>query len=204
MSNLVIVAKPCIPGRVKTRMHPEVSYEASAELAKISLDATVAMARRVQVDNRILFYDGPELPQEYSDFTLLQQPDNGDLDMRLGYMFDELEGRTLLIGMDTPQIDPAVLQTVFEGAGDAWFGFAQDGGFWALGLDEPDGALLRGVPMSQDYTGKVMLQRLEGANLAVEFLPMLEDFDSLATAISVANRIPASPFARALNSLVNA
>jgi glycosyltransferase A (GT-A) superfamily protein (DUF2064 family) len=204
MSNLVIVAKPCVAGRVKTRLHPDLSYEAAAQLAQVSLDETVRIAREVEVDNRVLFYDGPELPAAYSDFTLLRQPDNGDLDMRLGYMFDALEGRTVLIGMDTPQLSASTLQGVFDAEGDAWLGLAIDGGFWALGLDEPHGELLRGVPMSQAYTGAAMLHNLQAAQLRVDFLPQLEDFDSVASAINVADEIPGSTFARAVRELIPA
>ena len=66
--------------------------------------------------------------------------------------------------MDTPQLTAAhlapVLPTGRRTTIDAWFGPATDGGFWALGMREPRGDLIRGVPMSRDDTGAQQLRRL--------------------------------------------
>jgi glycosyltransferase A (GT-A) superfamily protein (DUF2064 family) len=80
---------------------------------------------------------------------------------------------------------------------DGWFGPAVDGGFWALGLRHPDGALLRGVPMSRDDTGERTLRRLETAGLRVRRLVPLRDIDGIADLDAVARAIPASRTAAA-------
>ncbi len=76
----------------------------------------------------------------------------GGLDERLAGAFAGCDGPALLIGMDTPQVTPELLTVDFADC-DAWFGPAADGGFWALGLADPDPGLLRGVPMSTPHTG---------------------------------------------------
>ncbi|MBB0247432.1 DUF2064 domain-containing protein, partial [Streptomyces alkaliphilus] len=83
------------------------------------------------------------------------------------------------------------------GAPDAaWFGPARDGGFWALGLGEPDPALVRGVPMSTAGTGAEQRRRLVAAGLRVGDLPELEDMDTVAEADRIAARVaPDSCFA---------
>ena len=45
----------------------------------------------------------------------------------------------LLIGMDTPQVTPALLES-FLGRSDAVLGLSEDGGFWAIGLRGVDPA----------------------------------------------------------------
>jgi glycosyltransferase A (GT-A) superfamily protein (DUF2064 family) len=121
-----------------------------------------------------------------------------------------VEGPLVLIGMDTPQLDHADLAAAFgtwpDGV-DAWFGPASDGGFWALGLNaftvsqlqgQTRGDLIRGVPMSQDDTGRLQLERLVRAGLNVTMLPELTDVDTIADAHEVAALAPNGSFAATL------
>lgn len=106
------------------------------------------------------------------------------------------DGPTLLLGMDTPQVTPGLLAAGLDFTeADAWFGPADDGGFWALGLAEADPALLLGVPMSVAHTGEVQRQRLAEAGLAVRDLPELCDVDTPADAARVAATAPRTRFA---------
>lgn len=132
----------------------------------------------------------------------------GGLDERLAAAFESCTGPTLLVGMDTPQITPALLAPALGPAGwsgcDAWFGPADDGGFWALGLAAPESAppdLVRGVPMSVPETGAVQRRRLLDAGLTVRDLPPLRDVDSAADAEYVASAAPDGHFAATLRLL---
>ena len=65
-------------------------------------------------------------------------------------IFERTTDRTLLLGMNTPQVDPAVLVgALADTDADAWFGPATGGGFWAIGLDHAGGDLVRGVHTSR-------------------------------------------------------
>lgn len=197
MTTLIVLAKECVPGRVKTRLHPPLSLEQAADVAGASLVDTLSIARSVRCDRRLLWFDGH--PSDTAGFELGAQQAGG-LDERIAAAFDACAGRTLLIGMDTPQVDPAVLQAVLDddSGADAWFGPATDGGFWALGLERPDGDLVRGVPMSTDRTGAEQRRRLIEAGLSVHDLPALTDVDTIASAEEVALAAPGSAFAAAL------
>ena len=81
---------------------------------------------------------------------------------------------------------------------DAWMGPATDGGFWSLALRQPDGALIRGVPMSTTTTGARQLARLTAAGLDVGILPELRDMDHFSDAQQIAAEIPGSAFASAV------
>jgi hypothetical protein len=102
--------------------------------------------------------------------------------------------------MDTPQVTPELLTVDWRSA-DAFFGPALDGGFWALGLREPDPALLRGVPMSVPHTGEVQRGRLAAAGLRITDLPPLRDVDTGADAVAVARQAPGSRFAARVEEL---
>ena len=203
MTTVVVIAKETIPGRVKTRLHPPFSLEEAAELAAASLSDTLAAVSTLGATERILYFDGSILPTGAEGFRVIPQS-TGALDERLGHLFDLCDGPTLLVGMDTPQLSRAQLGPVFDEWSsdvDAWFGPATDGGFWALGLREPTGDLVRGVPMSQDDTGAIQLCRLAAAGLRVRLLPPLTDVDTVESAEAVAAIAPHTLFASAMGRI---
>jgi glycosyltransferase A (GT-A) superfamily protein (DUF2064 family) len=204
MTTLVVIAKECLPGKVKTRLHPPFSLEQAAELAAASLDDTLRAVSSLPATRRVLAFDGIQPPAGSEYYDVIAQP-TGELDTRIGAIFDQCSGPTVLIGMDTPQVSAEVLAPVFDvwpDGTDAWFGFANDGGYWALGLAEPDGSLIRGVPMSRPDTGRRQLDRLEERGLSVRMLPELVDVDTVEDALKVSAGAPAGRFARTLASFV--
>jgi glycosyltransferase A (GT-A) superfamily protein (DUF2064 family) len=208
MSVVAIIAKECVPGHVKTRLHPPFSADEAAELAAACLVDTIATVRRLPADRRVLFFDGDPGTVEHAGFEVLRQPPGG-LDERLGFLFDAYAEPLLMVGMDTPQFAPADVASFFETprAAEVWFGPAVDGGFWSLGMARPDGSLIRGVPMSHADTGRAQRARLAAAHLEVLDLPTLRDVDYAADAALVAAAAPstafAAAFARANRSVVN-
>jgi uncharacterized protein len=200
MTTLVLIAKEPLPGRAKTRLHPPLTLEQAALLAAAAIDDTLVAMRELTVTRRILLFEGNRLPPRSEEYDVIPQT-SGGLDERLAAIFDDCVGPTLLIGMDTPQLTAADLSPAFSAWPsdvDAWFGPAADGGFWALGMREPRGDLIRGVPMSTDATGRVQLSRLRAAGLSVGLLPMLTDVDTIDSAREVADVAPHTRFARTL------
>lgn len=201
MSTVIVLAKECVPGRVKTRLTPPFSPEEAAALAAASLADTLETVRGVRADRYLLWFDGTA--PEGTGFEVGAQPAGG-LDERIAAAFDAVDDRAVLVGMDTPQLDAAVLQSVLDDDGaDAWFGRATDGGFWALGLDPLPrrGDLVRGVPMSTMHTGAAQLVRLHAAGLTVRQLPELTDVDHVEDARVAAAKAPSSRFAALLAQL---
>jgi glycosyltransferase A (GT-A) superfamily protein (DUF2064 family) len=192
-TTLLVIAKQPVPGRVKTRLVPPCTYEQAAALAAAALADTLHAVLSAPAARRVLVLDGEPGPWLPPGFDVVPQC-GGPLDERLAAAFAGVSGPALLIGMDTPQVTPALL-TVDWQAADAFFGPAADGGFWALGLRTPDPALLRGVPMSTSVTGAVQRARLVAAGLRVADLPRLRDVDTAADALAVARRAPRTRFA---------
>ncbi|MES2094445.1 MAG: DUF2064 domain-containing protein [Actinomycetota bacterium] len=202
MTTLVIIAKECVPGRVKTRLHPPLSLEQAAELASASLSDTFRAVSTLEASRRILLFDGNLLPLGSEPYDVRHQV-NGELDSRLGAIFDECVGPTVLVGMDTPQLEAATLASLFgvwPTDFDAALGFANDGGYWMIAMAEPDGSLIRGIPMSRHDTGKRQLDRLTEAGLRVKLLPELVDVDTIDDARLVAGLAPHTEFARTLGT----
>ena len=162
---VAVIAKECLPGRVKTRLSPPLSPEGAAALAQLSLSRTLDTVRLLPARHRVLVMDGTPAAADAEGFTVVPQA-TGGLDERLAAICDAATGPLLIIGMDTPQfsadhVAPLLHDWSADAPGlDAWIGPATDGGFWALALRRPDGALIRGVPMSTDTTGARQLARL--------------------------------------------
>jgi rSAM/selenodomain-associated transferase 1 len=216
-AQLIVLAKAPVPGRVKTRLTPPFTPQEAAMLAEAALADTLEAGASASFARHTLALDDQraapgalraELPAR---FEVSPQRGRG-LDERIAAAFDDayacLAVPVVLIGMDTPQVTPGLLETVAQplaaGDADAVFGPAEDGGFWLLGLRRPDPRLILGVPMSADDTGRVQLDRLRAAGLRVRQVPELLDVDTAADAERVARQAPGSRFAATLASLLPA
>ncbi len=194
MTTLLVIAKEPVPGRVKTRLTPPYTPVQAAALAESALADTLEAITAAPATRRVLALAGRPGPWLPPGIEVIEQRGDG-LDERLANAFAEVEGPSVLIGMDTPQVTPGMLTEAAERLddSDAVFGPAEDGGFWLLGLHDPDPALLRGVPMSCADTGWRQLGRLRG--LRVAMLETLTDVDTAADVARVAAQAPGTRFA---------
>jgi uncharacterized protein len=200
---IVVIAKSPQPGRVKTRLTPPCSPEQAARLAGAALGDTLAAAARARrATRRVLVLDGAPGAWVPRGFDVLPQRGDGLAD-RLAAAFHDVGGPAFLVGMDTPQVTPQLLDAglgALDGA-DAVFGAALDGGYWGIGLRRADPAAFQGVPMSEATTGLAQRVRLAALGLRTAILPPLRDVDTIADARAVATEVPAGRFARTLASI---
>jgi glycosyltransferase A (GT-A) superfamily protein (DUF2064 family) len=223
-AQLIVIAKAPVPGQVKTRLTPPFTPHEAARLAEAALTDTLEAGARTPFSRRVLALAGASttlrgrrgagagrggwLPRAGwlpPGFEVTGQRGQG-LDERIAAALDDAYARlpvpVVLIGMDTPQVTPALLESVTRplarGEADAVFGPARDGGFWLLGLRRPDPSLILGVPMSQTHTGRGQLSRLLRASLRVRLAPELIDVDTVGDAHEVALKAPDSRFAATL------
>lgn len=200
MSAVAVIAKAPAAGRSKTRLCPPCTPEQAAELASAALADTLAAVSRTRVERRVLVLDDPAGDfAAPAGFELLPQRGRG-LAERLTNAFADLDEPTLLIGMDTPQATPRLLEQglALLRPGHAALGPAPDGGYWAIGLAGSPVGLFTGVPMSADETCAAQRARLAACGLAVDELPPLRDVDTIDDAHAVAALAPRSRFAAAL------
>jgi len=202
-SVLAVMAKAPVAGRVKTRLCPPCTPAQAAALAEACLRDVLAAARSASAARRVVVLDGEPGAWLAPGFEVVAQRGDG-LDERLAAAFADLGGGpALVVGMDTPQVTPALL-----GAGlralerhDAVLGPAADGGYWAIGLRTPEPRALLGVPMSSAGTFAAQHAALTRLGLTVHPLPMLVDVDDVPTARTVAAAAPGTRFAAAARTL---
>jgi rSAM/selenodomain-associated transferase 1 len=207
-AQLMVIAKEPVPGRVKTRLTPAYTPAEAAQLAEAALADTLAAVASTSVTRRILALAGTPGRWLPPGFDVIAQQ-GGGLDERLAWALADARvtcpAPLAFIGMDTPQVTPALLAQAVEplvaGTADATFGMAEDGGFWLLGLREVVPDLILGVPMSRGDTGARQLARLERAGLRVTMLPELTDVDTVREAQQIAALTPGSRFAACLARL---
>jgi rSAM/selenodomain-associated transferase 1 len=200
MPALLVIAKAPVEGRVKTRLTPPCTPAQAAQLAAAALADTLAaaaLARRPA--RRVLVLDGEPDGWVPDGFVVVPQRGEG-LAERLAAAFEDAGGPAFLIGMDTPQVTPELLDAGLAALArnDAAFGAALDGGYWGIGLRRPDPDAFRDVPMSEPTTGAVQRARLAELDLRTAELPPLRDVDTIADARAVAAEAPDSRFAAAL------
>jgi uncharacterized protein len=195
---LVVIAKAPLPGHAKTRLSPPCTPEEAAELAAAALRDTAAAVAATPARRRVLALDGPADGWVPRGFEFVPQQGAG-LGERLAHALAAAGGPALVVGMDTPQLTPALLGTAARRLAevDAVLGPADDGGYWTLGLSRPDARVFEGVPMSTARTGLSQLRRLAALGLSTTLLPSLRDVDTMADAAAVAPACPESRFAAA-------
>ena len=202
---LLVIAKAPVAGRVKTRLCPPCTPAEAAALARAALEDTLAAcdaAAAASGARRVLVLDGAPGDWLPRGWEVVPQRGAG-LAERLAAGFADAGGPALLVGMDTPQVAPELLRGGLAALGlvDAVLGPAPDGGYWAIGLQEPDARVFAGVPMSRRDTGAIQRARLASLGLGTFVLPALRDVDDIAAARAVAACAPRTRFAAALAAL---
>jgi uncharacterized protein len=195
---LVVIAKAPAPGRSKTRLCPPCTPDQAAALAAAALRDTLEAVAAAPARRRILALDGEPDGWLPPGFELHAQRGAG-LAERLGHALGAADGPALVVGMDTPQLTPALLREAssrLTAPGvDAVLGPAHDGGYWTIGLRRPDPAAFESVPMSSPSTCAAQRRRLDELGLRTAGLPRLRDVDTIDDAAAVAHHDPQTRFA---------
>ncbi|MBP2326705.1 glycosyltransferase A (GT-A) superfamily protein (DUF2064 family) [Kibdelosporangium banguiense] len=206
MTCLLVVAKAPVPGLAKTRLCPPATPQEAADIAAAALLDTLDAVFAVPGSTPVVAFTG-DLVQAARRDELAAALDRAMVIPQRGATFGErlanahadiaaLGVHVLQIGMDTPQVTPELLLGAIDRLTDldAVLGFAADGGWWALGLQNPrEAAVLRDVPMSRPDTGDLTFQAF--GHLRIGHLPVLSDVDTMADARHVAARMTTGRFA---------
>ncbi|MBX0326125.1 TIGR04282 family arsenosugar biosynthesis glycosyltransferase [Oscillochloris sp. ZM17-4] len=187
---LIIMAKAPIVGLAKTRLSAGVGAERAVALYRCFLEDAVALARQIPGCRPAFSFSPAEAASLFAalcpDALLLPQcPGNlGDrlLDAAaqaaaLGY--DEI---ALLAG-DTPGIPAHVVEGAFAAlaTSPAALGPAEDGGYYLIGMREPQPALFRpGIAWGGPEVAAQTYAAAEAAGLDMATLPTWYDIDTAA------------------------
>lgn len=185
---LLVVAKKPSPGQTKTRLCPPLNCEQAADLYECFLCDTLAVMRQVpNVTPKIVY-----LPQDAHDYFRNLAPDMDLVQQRgesLGERLDNLLTNELLDGADkavvmnsdSPTLPKAYLIQAFDQltATDVVLGPTLDGGYYLIGVKEPQPRILRDVEMSTPYVLRDTLELASEAGVTVSLLPEWYDVDTV-------------------------
>ena len=203
IDTLVVLAKQPRPGFAKTRLTPPLSPDEAASVAAACLRDTLDAVSRTPARRRVLAFEGDAEQWAPAGWDVVAQPEGG-LDERISAAFDAAgSDSALLVGMDTPQLQPHHLLRFDPAQHEATLGLAPDGGFWTIGFRDASRArsCVTGVPMSTTSTGTHQYARLQAAGLDVTLLERLVDVDTVADLDTVLAVAPLGRFRQVVTAL---
>lgn len=177
---LVIVAKEPIPGRVKTRLFPQLNAQEAAILYSLFVQDMVDEMAKLDTHEISLAYTPHEAKETFTKLlshhvTLFPQEGEG-LGERLTAAFEKmfLEGyeQVHIINSDSPDLPRSLVKRAADlltGAKtDVVLGPCSDGGYYLVGLKKIAPELFRGISWSTDLVLKQTLEK--ASNLGLSWL----------------------------------
>jgi uncharacterized protein len=218
---VLVVAKAPEAGLVKTRLMPPLTADEAAAVAAAALQDTITVAVEAVSGDRsrvVVAWTGDvtrahsskKLEGALTGCALIPQRGDSFAERLVHAHADAAAARPgaviVQIGMDTPQVTVEQLRgcarRLHSGVVQAVLGPAADGGWWLLGLAEPQLAkVLVDVPMSLPTTGERTLVALESAGAKVALANRLRDVDTWSDAREVADLCPLTTFAATVRAV---
>ena len=184
---LLVIAKRPSPGQTKTRLTPPLSAEQAAQLYECLLRDTLDIGRAVPDVARLIAY-APLDEAEYfrriaPDFGLVPQIGNhlGErLDNVLTHCLQNGFAQAVIMDSDSPTLPADHIMRAFDDLvhADVVLGPCEDGGYYLIGVKQPQPRLLKDVEMSTPYVLRDTLAFAEEEHLRVAQLPMWYDVDT--------------------------
>jgi rSAM/selenodomain-associated transferase 1 len=187
---VVVVAKEPIPGKVKTRLCPELSPTDAAGLYKCFLLDRIREISTLPGVDRGIAYTPENALETFSamagdGFDLFPQRGEG-LGERLNNIFLDKLGEgydaVAIIDSDTPDLPSSLIKESFRlllsKQTEVVFGPCHDGGYYLVGMREPHPALFSGIPWSTSNVLSMSLKKSRKLGLNVNLLSYWNDLDT--------------------------
>jgi rSAM/selenodomain-associated transferase 1 len=183
---LVIMAKAPRPGKVKTRLTPDLSPETVTAFYRCLLDDTLALARSlgdVEVAIMCPESDVNELSQlAGNDVSVVAQEGAGlaaGLTSVFSHFADGRQRRTIAFNSDSPHLPRSVLEDAFATLAehDVVVGPTDDGGYYLVGAKASHPALFASDGMGTSTALERLLSNARTLGLSVGFSTPFYDID---------------------------
>jgi rSAM/selenodomain-associated transferase 1 len=183
---LIIFLKAPRPGLVKTRLAKTMGMEAAcAAYGKMvtTLLANVSSLSGVQLRFAPDDAEGEIQPWLKAGWQSQAQGEGG-LGQRLCRAFADAHSagakRVVIIGSDCPEVNAADIREAWAELkhNDVVVGPATDGGYWLIGLRQPQPQLFQGIRWSSETVLAETLERARSSHLRIQVLRILADVDT--------------------------
>jgi rSAM/selenodomain-associated transferase 1 len=200
---LIVIAKRPSPGDTKTRLSPPLTPRQASELYECFLLDTLDVVRQVpDIQPAIAYLPARERPYFASlapDFELILQ-EGADLGSRLDHALTAYlqrgYRRVAIMDSDSPTLPAACLVETFDtlanGANLA-IGPCEDGGYYLIGVTQPEPRLLREVKMSTSHVTADTLALAAEEGRQVALTPSWYDVDDSASLARLLQELKHAP-----------
>lgn len=183
-NHLIIFVKNKILGKTKTRLAAGIGPQKAMEVYELLLQHTHLTTRCLPCKKNVYFSEELEQHGLWDDgnFSLVVQQGKS-LGERMQYAFDQqfAQGaeRVCIIGSDTFEISPALIQQAFSilETKDVVMGPANDGGYYLLGMNELQPEFFQNKAWSTESVLTQTLEDVKRLQLTYDLLPTLSDID---------------------------
>ena len=187
---IAIMAKAPLPGEVKTRLCPPLSYEEAAQLYRCFLWDKIEQLNSLKATAPAVAYTPDDAESLFeamvpSKFTLILQkgPDLGArLSNTLNQLLESGYRRVMAIDSDTPTLPVAYLEKAVSVLSkpeiDVVLGPSEDGGYYLIGLRRLQPELFEKMRWSTAQVLSETMRRAQAKGLKVVCLPTWYDVDT--------------------------
>lgn len=183
---IIVMCKAPVAGAVKTRLTTFLSPEEAADLAVCFAIDTAKKAQTV-CENTIIAVAGDKnlLAENLPENLIWIEQRGADLGERmhnaLVSAFQQNFSPLVVIGTDSPTLPAEFIANAIEilskNHADAVLGESTDGGYYLIGLNEPNRQIFQNVTWSAPETFAETRRNVEQANLRFARLPVWYDVD---------------------------
>jgi hypothetical protein len=209
---IVVMTKPAVASKVKTRLIGHYSPRQAAEIHQAMLDCVTARLETHFDARLVLAVDLPD-PADWPaspPWQVIGQG-RGDLGSRIAHVWEEIgSGPAAFFGVDSPDIPAGHLASILRALADhdAAVGPVDDGGYWTLAGAKPTPDLLRDIDWGSTNVYQQTLQRAGDHGLRLQSLDQWFDIDepddlaALRQRIASSTQPPLVQLGRRLNNIV--
>ena len=187
--HLIIFTRYPEPGKTKTRLIPALGEVGAANLHQQMTEYTVSQAQelvkiaRISVEVRFTGGNLQKMQHWLGNDLEYQTQEEGDLGVRmersLNHAFKQKAEQVIIIGTDCPDFSLQILATAFEQLKtfNLVLGPALDGGYYLIGLQQPQPELFKNIHWGTDQVLIETLKIAKSRDLSIYSLPLLADID---------------------------
>lgn len=181
---LIVFLKPPKRGTVKTRLARDVGNDEALKIYKQLVNHTLHVINGVNAYKYIFLTGTTSYKINLPRHTFSTHFQKGmDLGERMKNAFIEVfeagVSQAVIIGSDNIQLTPPLLNDAFDAlyATDMVIGPSNDGGYYLLGLNEPEPSIFDNVEWSTETVYETTIDRAAKSNLKVIEMATLPDID---------------------------
>jgi len=194
-----VVAKEPTPGKVKTRLFPELSPAMAANLYRCFLHDRIQEVSTLNEVDRAIAYTPEDAGKTFATLALdgfeLFAQQGKHLGERLNNIFLEKLSQgykaVSIVDSDSPDLPKSLIEESFElllsKRADIVFGPCYDGGYYLVGMRKPHPELFRDIPWSTENVLSVTLEKARKMGLNVKLLSAWNDLDTFEDLIEFYN-----------------